>query len=194
MVRPKRKALFPEMWSCGYDIPEDIGVLKSMAVSADGDFVSAFKSPKRDESKEKVHYWAQLQINISEFGFVDYQNIYNAYDKPQYVSRYEYLKFADLSKLAIGEQKRVVFCARISEVEEKKYKDSRDGTNKKFGKVMFQQNTDLTQVTMWNDAWEENKQFMQKGNIIIAVAMTKFSEYDGKNVLQINKGAFVVSV
>lgn len=147
-----------------------------------------------DESKEKVHYWAQLQINISEFGFVDYQNIYNAYDKPQYVSRYEYLKFADLSKLAIGEQKRVVFCARISEVEEKKYKDSRDGTNKKFGKVMFQQNTDLTQVTMWNDAWEENKQFMQKGNIIIAVAMTKFSEYDGKNVLQINKGAFVVSV
>ena len=87
-----------------------------------------------------------------------------------------------------------MFCARISEVEEKKYKDSRDGTNKKFGKVMFQQNTDLTQVTMWNDAWEENKQFMQKGNIIIAVAMTKFSEYDGKNVLQINKGAFVVSV
>ncbi|MDD6990918.1 MAG: carbon-nitrogen hydrolase family protein [Oscillospiraceae bacterium] len=37
-------ALFPEMWSCGYDIPEDITVLKSKAVSADGDFVSTFKN------------------------------------------------------------------------------------------------------------------------------------------------------
>lgn len=37
-------ALFPEMWSCGYDIPEDITVLKSMAVSADGDFVNTFRS------------------------------------------------------------------------------------------------------------------------------------------------------
>lgn len=37
-------ALFPEMWSCGYDIPEDIAVLKGNAVSPDGDFVNAFKS------------------------------------------------------------------------------------------------------------------------------------------------------
>lgn len=37
-------ALFPEMWSSGYDIPEDITVLKSKAVSADGDFVSTFKN------------------------------------------------------------------------------------------------------------------------------------------------------
>lgn len=37
-------ALFPEMWSCGYDIPEDITVLKSKAVSDDGDFVSTFKN------------------------------------------------------------------------------------------------------------------------------------------------------
>ena len=35
-------ALFPEMWSCGYCIPEDINVLKSMAVSVDGEFVHAF--------------------------------------------------------------------------------------------------------------------------------------------------------
>ena len=35
-------ALFPEMWSCGYTIPEDIERLKGMAISADGEFVSAF--------------------------------------------------------------------------------------------------------------------------------------------------------
>lgn len=35
-------ALFPEMWSVGYKIPENIGELKATAVPADGSFVSAF--------------------------------------------------------------------------------------------------------------------------------------------------------
>lgn len=35
-------ALFPEMWSVGYSIPEDIDLLKSTAVSAESDFVAAF--------------------------------------------------------------------------------------------------------------------------------------------------------
>ena len=35
-------ALFPEMWSCGYSIPEDIEELKHMAVPTDGDFVNTF--------------------------------------------------------------------------------------------------------------------------------------------------------
>ena len=35
-------ALFPEMWSCGYDIPEDIGELKSLAIGTDSDFVNSF--------------------------------------------------------------------------------------------------------------------------------------------------------
>lgn len=35
-------ALFPEMWSCGYSIPEDVERLRELAVEADGSFVSAF--------------------------------------------------------------------------------------------------------------------------------------------------------
>lgn len=35
-------ALFPEMWSSGYTIPEDIGELKALAVPAHGDFVNRF--------------------------------------------------------------------------------------------------------------------------------------------------------
>lgn len=34
--------LFPEMWSVGYNIPEDIAELKASAVSADSLFVSSF--------------------------------------------------------------------------------------------------------------------------------------------------------
>lgn len=35
--------LFPEMFSCGYSIPENIGRLKSMAVPAEGEFVRNFQ-------------------------------------------------------------------------------------------------------------------------------------------------------
>ena len=35
-------ALFPEMWSCGYHIPQDPDVLQALSVPADGPFVSAF--------------------------------------------------------------------------------------------------------------------------------------------------------
>lgn len=35
-------ALFPEMWSNGYQIPKDIAALQAQAVSADSDFVMAF--------------------------------------------------------------------------------------------------------------------------------------------------------
>ena len=35
-------ALFPEMWSSGYSIPEDIGELKGLAIPAESDFVNWF--------------------------------------------------------------------------------------------------------------------------------------------------------
>lgn len=35
-------ALFPEMWSVGYEIPEDIGALKASAIPADSGFATAF--------------------------------------------------------------------------------------------------------------------------------------------------------
>ena len=35
-------ALFPEMWSCGYTIPEDPDALKALAIPADHPFIEAF--------------------------------------------------------------------------------------------------------------------------------------------------------
>lgn len=37
-------ALFPEMWSNGYNIPEDIVELKAMALSVDSEFVNSFSA------------------------------------------------------------------------------------------------------------------------------------------------------
>lgn len=37
-------ALFPEMWSCGYSIPKNIGELKNLAIAEDSDFVCEFQT------------------------------------------------------------------------------------------------------------------------------------------------------
>lgn len=41
-------ALFPEMWSVGYNIPTDIEVLKASAVSLDSEFVNSFGKLAKD--------------------------------------------------------------------------------------------------------------------------------------------------
>lgn len=41
-------ALFPEMWSVGYNIPEDIAELKASAVSANSAFVKSFGKLAKD--------------------------------------------------------------------------------------------------------------------------------------------------
>lgn len=41
-------ALFPEMWSNGYQIPEDPVALRAMAISLDGDFISTFGKLARE--------------------------------------------------------------------------------------------------------------------------------------------------
>lgn len=43
-------ALFPEMWSCGYQIPADITELKASAIAADGEFVRSFGKLARELS------------------------------------------------------------------------------------------------------------------------------------------------
>lgn len=36
-------ALFPEMWSCGYDFPQDKNALRKLAVSKNSGYTEAFK-------------------------------------------------------------------------------------------------------------------------------------------------------
>lgn len=41
-------ALFPEMWSCGYTIPEDLDELRALSIPGDGPFVRAFGELARE--------------------------------------------------------------------------------------------------------------------------------------------------
>ena len=154
------------------------------------DDIDAFKD--LDESMlSKSYYWAQMQIKLSGTGSVNYKQIYDNMDKPKSVSKYDFLSFIDLDDMDMITKKTFVSCFRIYEITERRYRDSRDGNKKTYGKVKVQQNTDMAEITMWSDAWEENKALMQPETIIVAVVMVKYSEYDKKCVLQINRGAFV---
>lgn len=171
-------------------IVERHGLLKKAGKILDTDLLGNID----EEMADKHYYWAQKQIELSEMGAVDYFRIYNNIEKPSYVTKYAFLELLALDNMPVDTKKTFVTCFRVSEVTEKKYKDSREGVMKKFAKIKIQQNTDLSEITMWSEAWAKFKDKFVVGAIIVAVAMVKYSEYDQKCVLQINKGAFVASV
>ena len=144
---------------------------------------------------EKHYFWSQQQIDIAGIGAIDYRRIYDNFDKPSLVKKYRYCDIKEFSA-EIPEKFSAVVCATIMEVSEKIYKDKRTGETKHFGKIMLLQNTDTIQLVVWNDAWVDCKRcFLDKcGNIVIAVVQVKYSDYDEKNILQINKGGFVKNV
>ena len=148
-----------------------------------------------DELKNKHYFWSQQQIDIAGIGAIDYKRIYDNVEKPDSLRKFRYYELRELER-ELEEKIAAVICATIVEVSEKTYKDSRTGENKKFGKIMLQQNTDMMQLVIWNDAWIEYKKYFKdkRGSIVVAVLQVKYSEYDDKNVLQINKGAFVENV
>ena len=148
-----------------------------------------------DELKDKHYFWSQQQINIAGIGAIDYKRIYDNVDKPNAVKKYHYSDLREFTN-DLPDKYTASICATIAEIDEKTYKDKRTGETKHFGKVMLQQNTDMMQLVIWNDAWIDcKKNFKDKrGSIVVAVVQVKYSDYDEKNILQINKGAFVENV
>ena len=148
-----------------------------------------------DELKDKHYFWSQQQIDIAGIGAIDYKRIYDNVDKPNAVKKYHYSDLREFTN-DLPDKYTASICATIAEIDEKTYKDKRTGETKHFGKVMLQQNTDMMQLVIWNDAWIDcKKNFKDKrGSIVVAVVQVKYSDYDEKNILQINKGAFVENV
>ena len=145
------------------------------------------------DKRGKHYYWSKKQIEVSGMGSVDYRRIYDGLEgKLGYVP---YKNLDELMKIDMNmgnwkPMQKFAFCATISEVTEKRY-DAHDGTKKRFGKVMLLQNTDVMQLTIWNDAWEEMKDNFVAGRIIAGNARVKYSDYDGCNTLQMDKNFYV---
>ena len=148
------------------------------------------------EGMENKHYfWSQQQINLSGMGHVDYKRIWNNIEKTSSAKSMKFLEFKELDSNYL-DIKRAAIVGTIVEVSDKTYKSRQDNTTKHFGKVKLQQNTDLAELVMWDAAWSDCKQMFLKreGAIIAAVVAVKYSDYNGRNELQYNKGSFIAEI
>lgn len=141
--------------------------------------------------RDKHYFWAQQQINLSGMGAIDYRKIYDSFEKPNSLLKYKFIDFKDLNNMFYEVTKGVI-CGTICEVTDKSYKDKSTGETKHFGKIELQQNTETNILTIWDD-WPNFKKELKDaaGRIIIAVVNVKWSDYDEKNTLQINKSSFL---
>lgn len=141
---------------------------------------------------DKHYFWSQLQITYTGFGNIDYKAIWKSFNIN---TSNKWLDFNDLNGSPIEKDTRVT-AATIIEVHDKTYTSRRDGSIQHYGKILLQQNTQTSQLTIWGDAWLENQDLFigREKDIVAATVMVKYSDYDSKNVLQINKGAFVGTI
>lgn len=147
------------------------------------------------ELRDKHWFWSQQQINLSGFGSVDYESIFRGEILPTSMFNYPYFALDNLQQSGLGDRK-VGICATIMECEERSYKDKRTGEKKWYGKIVLQQNIDTATLVIWNDAWMSCRQYFvqKKDSIVIFAGNAKWSDYDEKNILQINKGAFIMNI
>lgn len=134
------------------------------------------------------YFWTQKQVALSGFSSIDYKAIWDAQNV---ATSNQWLDFADLNGSPI-EKKTMVTAATIIEVHEKSYKSKQDNSTKHFGKVMLQQNTETTECILWDEAWSEKQSLFigHEGSVIASTVMVKYSDYNSRNELQINKNAY----
>ena len=144
------------------------------------------------ELLDKQYFWAKKQVEVSGFGAIDYERLVDNSDMSDTTKKNN--SFIDLKELEdmFLTKKKGIICATITDVEEKNFKDKSTGERKKFGKISLQQNIDTATLVLWSDVWEDLKVkfFKSNGKILVCVAQIKWSDYDEKNTLQLNKGAF----
>lgn len=142
------------------------------------------------EDRDSLYYWSSKQIEVSGFGAIDYRAIFDSIGKPSSLAQ-RYLELRELNNVYFDE-KRGVVCATISEVTDKTFKDRKTGETRHFGKIVLRQNTETNILTIWDD-WSIWKKELKSavGKIIAASVNIKWSDYDEKYTMMINKSSFL---
>lgn len=171
---------------------ERYGLLQKAAQML-GFYISEQEVPEGMEDKH--YFWSQQQITLAGVGSVDYQRIWNNLEKPASVKGVKFLDFASLDNVFLNIKKAAIV-GTIVEVRDKTYKSRQDNQTKHFGKITLQQNIQTAEMILWDAAWTENKQMFIKreGAIVAAIATIKWSDYNERNELQVNKGAFITEI
>lgn len=145
--------------------------------------------------RDKHYFWSQQQIRLSGMGEVDYKRIYDNCEKPSTFRSSDYYPLRELDSVYESEEERAhpIVCVTISDMSEKTYKEKRTGKTRRCGKITVRQNTDTGTLMFWGDSWDYHKDKIwgAKGRMLVAAVNIRYSDYEGKNNLNVNKTHFV---
>lgn len=145
-----------------------------------------------EDKLNKAWYWAQQQIELSGFGMIDYEEIWNSVSTARPTDACPLINFniLDDSSLML---KKGYLCATISSATEKSYYSNYDHEKKYFGKVSLKQNMLDAELTIWGKIWEDNRDAIMnhKKAIIAATSEIAWSEYKQRNELKVSGRAFI---
>lgn len=180
-----------------FDKIEDVGsIVERYAIIQKAAEKLGFKVKEEDfplDMIAKHYFWSQQQIRVSGIGAIDYRRIYDSSEaRNQIKGRGAYYSIADIAPLSL-ENKKVAVCATVVELEEKKFTSKQTGKEETFCKLLLQQNNDLCNCVIWPTEWAQcrGQLINSKNRIVILLAVIKYSEYEGKNNLQLNKAPIV---
>ncbi len=174
---------------CVKSVTERYGLLRKAAAMLNFELS---ESDYPEDMLDKQYFWAKKQVEVSGFGAIDYERLIDSSDMTESAKRSNsFINFKELEDMYLMKKKGVV-CATIIDVEEKSYDEKSSGKRKKFGRISLQQNIDTATLVIWNDLWTDIKRTVvcSKGKILVCIAQIKWSDYEEKNSLQLNKGAF----
>lgn len=142
----------------------------------------------------KDYFWARKQMQVSGYGSIDYEKLLRSTEEDSSKPG-RFINIKELSNVFL-DYKSGVICASITSVSEKTYKDSQTGANKKMGKIQVLQNTCEATILAWADAWGQIREKFKgaEGHIIISRVAVKWSDYEGRHSMQINKGFSVTII
>lgn len=146
-----------------------------------------------DELISKHYFWSMQQIAVSGIGSIDYRRIFDSSDlKAKVKGKASYMELRRAFD-SDNEGKRIVVCATVSEAEEKAYKDKMTGEQKKFAKIMLQQNNDMMELVCWSDFLQNYPAPIGslKNKVIIVSVVIKYSDYSGANSLTTYKSSLI---
>ncbi len=141
----------------------------------------------------KHYFWSQQQIKVSGLGAIDYKRIYdNSTIKLSIKGRAAYRTLQAIDDPDLDGTKAAV-CATIVEMEEKKFTSKKTGEEEIFCKVLLQQNNDTTNLIVWPEEYMSARAFLlnSKNKIIICMTNVKYSDYSGKNELQLTRNNLI---
>lgn len=146
-----------------------------------------------EEMIGKHYFWTQKQIKVSGLGAIDYKRIYDNSDIKQSIrGRATYRNLKDIVKSELDGTKAVV-CATIIEIDEKKFTSKRTGEQEVFCKITLQQNNDTANLIIWSSEWKNARAQIidNKNKIIICMAGIRYSDFSGKNELQLTRNNLI---